>query len=95
LYCTTSGYVATSPLPLAPGVFVSSSSNGNLQQQQQQLPQQQQTQPGQLSGSLGSAVSLNSQEQALRNTPQAFSHFTFEFTKVRTAVLLMVCIELH
>jgi hypothetical protein len=93
LCCITSGYVATSPLPLAPGVFASSSSNGNLEQQQQQLPsqsqQQQQQQNGHLSGSLGSALSLSSHEQALRNTPQAFSHFTFEFTKVRNDLLEM------
>jgi hypothetical protein len=93
LCCITSGYVATSPLPLAPGIFASSSSNGNLEQQpqptsqsQQQQQQQQQQQNGQLSSSLGSALSLSSHEQALRNTPQAFSHFTFEFTKVRTHV---------
>jgi type II secretory pathway pseudopilin PulG len=81
----TSGYVATSPLPLAPGIFGSSSSNGNLEQQQQQSQQQQQQQQqsGQLSSSLSTALSLSSHEQALRNTPQAFSHFTFEFTKVR------------
>jgi hypothetical protein len=72
--------VATSPLPLAPCGLQSSTSNGSLQQQQQQ---QQQNADGQLGSSLGSAVSLSSQEQAMRNTPQAFSHFTFEFTKVR------------
>uniref|UniRef100_A0A383WC16 Alpha-type protein kinase domain-containing protein n=1 Tax=Tetradesmus obliquus TaxID=3088 RepID=A0A383WC16_TETOB len=73
-YNSNSGYVATSPLPLAPCGFESSTSNGTQQQQQQQ--QQQQS-----GSSLASAVSLNSQEQALRNTPQAFSHFTFEFTQ--------------
>jgi hypothetical protein len=74
--------VATSPLPLAPCGLESSTSNGSLQQQQPS--QQQQQQGGQLgvSSSLGNAVSLSSQEQAMRNTPQAFSHFTFEFTKV-------------